>query len=81
MLGMCSGTCSSSNGATNEKVTLRIVIEVRACALQPTPAELNAEPRLHRFVIVFDREGATHSLQSRLWQQRIGALTYRKNAS
>jgi len=47
--------------------------------LQPTPAELNADPRLHRFVIVFDREGATHSLLSRLWQQRIGALTYRKN--
>ena len=46
---------------------------------QPTPAELEADPRLHRFVIVFDREGATHSLLSRLWQQRIGALTYRKN--
>jgi len=29
--------------------------------------------------MVFDREGATHSLLSQLWQQRIGALTYRKN--
>lgn len=46
---------------------------------QPTQAELDSDPRLHRFVIVFDREGATHSLLAQLWQQRIGALTYRKN--
>jgi DNA-binding CsgD family transcriptional regulator len=46
---------------------------------QPTEDELNNDPRLHRFVIVFDREGATHSLLSELWKQRIGALTYRKN--
>jgi len=46
---------------------------------QPTAAELNNDPQLHRFVMVFDREGATHSLLSQLWQQRIGALTYRKN--
>jgi len=45
---------------------------------QPTPAQLDADALLHRFVIVFDREGATHSLLSQLWQQRIGALTYRK---
>jgi len=46
---------------------------------QPTPAELDSDPTLHRFVMVFDREGATQSLLSRLWKQRIGALTYRKN--
>lgn len=46
---------------------------------QPTTAELNNDPLLHRFVMVFDREGATHSLLSQLWEQRIGALTYRKN--
>jgi transposase-like protein len=46
---------------------------------QPTMAELNDDPQLHRFVMVFDREGATHSLLSQLWAQRIGALTYRKN--
>ena len=46
---------------------------------QPTEAELQADPRLHRFVIVFDREGSTHSLLAQLWQQRIGALTYGKN--
>lgn len=46
---------------------------------QPTAAELDRDPKLHRFVMVFDREGATHSLLSQLWLQRIGALTYRKN--
>ena len=29
---------------------------------QPTQAELTSDPQLHRFVIVFDREGSTHSL-------------------
>ena len=46
---------------------------------QPTAAELDKDAQLHRFVMVFDREGATHSLLSQLWEQRIGALTYRKN--
>jgi len=46
---------------------------------QPTQEELDADPLLHRFVMVFDREGSTHSLLSQLWAQRIGALTYRKN--
>jgi len=46
---------------------------------QPTADELAADPGLHRLVIVFDREGATHSLMQALWTQRIGTLTYRKN--
>lgn len=46
---------------------------------QPSEHELKADPLLHRFVIVFDREGATHSLLSALWEKRIGAITYRKN--
>ncbi len=46
---------------------------------QPAEAALAADPLLHRFVIVFDREGATHSLFARLWEHRIGAITYRKN--
>ena len=29
---------------------------------QPTATELDNDPQLHRFVMVFDREGATHSL-------------------
>ena len=46
---------------------------------QPTSEALAEDPLLHRFVIVFDREGATHNLLSELWKHRIGALTYRKN--
>ena len=46
---------------------------------QPSEMELEADPLLHRFVIVFDREGATHKLLSELWVKRIGAITYRKN--
>lgn len=46
---------------------------------QPTKEELENNPRLHKFVIVFDREGSTHSLFSELWKERIGAITYRKN--
>lgn len=48
---------------------------------QPTAAELSQDAQLHRFIIVFDREGATHSLLSQLWQQRIGAMTYRKRVT
>jgi hypothetical protein len=40
---------------------------------------LDNDPLLHQFVVVFDREGATHSLLSALWKHRVGALTYRKN--
>ncbi|MDD5707847.1 MAG: hypothetical protein PHR35_18160 [Kiritimatiellae bacterium] len=46
---------------------------------QPNEAQLEADPLLHRFVAVFDREGATYSLLAKLWDQRVGALTYRKN--
>jgi transposase-like protein len=45
---------------------------------QPSEAELAADPLLHRFAVIFDREGSTHSLLSKLWEWRIGAITYRK---
>lgn len=45
---------------------------------QPSEAELAADPLLHRFVVIFDREGASYSLLSALWQKRVGAITYRK---
>ena len=45
---------------------------------QPSEAQLAADPLAHRFVVIFDREGSTHSLLSKLWEQRIGAITYRK---
>jgi hypothetical protein len=46
---------------------------------QPTQQELDCDPQLHRFVIVFDRECSNYKLISQLWAQRIGAITYRKN--
>jgi hypothetical protein len=46
---------------------------------QPTEAELAADTHLARFVMIFDREGSTHSLLSKLWEKRIGAITYRKS--
>jgi hypothetical protein len=46
---------------------------------QPTNEQLAANPRLHRLIVVFDREGSTGSLLEPLWEKRIGAITYRKN--
>lgn len=45
---------------------------------QPDEAQLAADPLLHRFVVIFDREGSHHSLLSELWKQRVGAISYRK---
>ncbi len=45
---------------------------------QPTAEQLEADPLLPRFVIVFDREGSHHSLISKLWEQRVAVITYRK---
>jgi transposase-like protein len=45
---------------------------------QPSDEQLVANPLLHRFVVVFDREGSFYRLLSKLWEKRIGAITYRK---
>lgn len=46
---------------------------------QPTELELEQDPLLHRFVMIFDREGSSYELFSGLWKNRIGAISYRKN--
>jgi transposase-like protein len=48
---------------------------------QPSEKQLQADPLLHRFVVIFDREGSHHSLLSRLWEHRVGVITYRKNVT
>lgn len=48
---------------------------------QPSQQALDQDPLLHRFAVIFDREGASHSLLSALWQHRIAAITYRKNVA
>lgn len=45
---------------------------------QPSPQALAADPYLHRFVLVFDREGYSPALWSRLKEKRIAALSYHK---
>ena len=45
---------------------------------QPDEAALAADPLLHRFTIVFDREGYSPTFFAKMWEQRIAVLTYRK---
>jgi transposase len=46
---------------------------------QPSAEALAADPWLHRFTIVFDREGYSPAFVRRMWQRRIACLSYRKN--
>ncbi len=46
---------------------------------QPTPEQLNADPRLVCFTLVFDREGYSPDLMLRLKQKHIACITYHKH--
>jgi hypothetical protein len=46
---------------------------------QPTQAELSENPNLHRYMLVFDREGYSVEFFEYLTEQRIAFCTYRKN--
>ena len=46
---------------------------------QPTDEQLAADPHLHRFTLIFDREGYSPDLFARLKDQRIAILTYHKH--
>jgi len=52
---------------------------IKSVPKQPSQQELDDDPQLHRFVMVFDRECSNYKLIAKLWEQRIGAITYRKN--
>jgi hypothetical protein len=45
---------------------------------QPTQVSLDADPFLHRFTVVFDREGYSPNLLSRLKDKRVACLSYHK---
>ena len=45
---------------------------------QPTPEQLEADAQLHRFTLVFDREGYSPVFLRTLKQKRIACLTYHK---
>jgi hypothetical protein len=47
---------------------------------QPSAAKLEADCYLHRFVIIFDREGYSPQFFKELWQKRIACQTYHKYA-
>ncbi len=47
---------------------------------QPTAKELEVDSLLHRFTLIFDREGYSPSLLQRLKERRIACLTYHKHA-
>lgn len=46
---------------------------------QPTEEELKQNPLLHRFTLIFDREGYSPALMRRLKEQRIACITYHKH--
>lgn len=58
-----------------EQIIPRLKTEVPA---QPSQEQLNANPYLHRFVIVFDREGYSPDLFRSLQQERIAIISYAK---
>jgi hypothetical protein len=45
---------------------------------QPTKARLKRNPLLHRFILVFDREGYSPELMLKMKKKRIACVTYRK---
>src|SRR5215831_7705113 len=45
---------------------------------QPRAEELDADPLLHRFTVVFDREGYSPNFFLKMKQRRIACLTYHK---
>lgn len=48
---------------------------------QPTWEELEQDPLLHRFTLIFDRAGYSPKLFRKLKDRRIACLTYRKRAA
>jgi len=60
-----------------EEIVPRLLREVPG---QPDAAALAADPRAHRFVLIFDREGYSPEFFAEMWEQRIACQTYRKGA-
>jgi hypothetical protein len=58
-----------------DDIVPRLITEVPN---QPSQAQLDADPLLHRFTLVFDREGYSPDLWSRLKTKRVACLSYNK---
>jgi prepilin-type processing-associated H-X9-DG protein len=48
---------------------------------QPSEQELKENPLLHRFIMVFDREGYSPDFFKQMWDLRIACVTYNKYVS
>ncbi|MEX0930959.1 MAG: putative transposase [Candidatus Paceibacterota bacterium] len=72
-------------GQVNEKLLEMLETKIIPVLLEQMPqkyseAELNTDPDLPRFTIVFDREAYSPAFFGRLWEEhRIAVITYRKN--
>ncbi len=64
-------------GVLRQEIIPRLLKEVPH---QPSAPELEQDPWLFRFVMIFDREGYSPELFADLWGQRIASQTYRKGA-
>jgi len=59
-----------------KEIVLRLKREVPS---QPSEEELEADPHLHRFILVFDREGYSPAFFREMWEEhRIACITYHK---
>jgi prepilin-type processing-associated H-X9-DG protein len=58
-----------------EQIVPRLLADVPG---QPTQEQLERNPLLHRFVMIFDREGYSPELFARLKKLRIAVVTYHK---
>lgn len=45
---------------------------------QPNQAALNNDPHLHKFMIVYDREGYSPDFMIDMWEKRVACCTYNK---
>jgi len=45
---------------------------------QPTQGSLDGDPRLHKFMIVYDREGYSPDFMIDMWANRVACCTYNK---
>jgi len=60
-----------------ESIIPRLLIDVPE---QPDDYEFKADPYLHRFILVFDREASSRNLFKKLWaNHRIACISYQKN--
>jgi len=64
-------------GALRQQVLPRLLAQ----APQPSQSQLEADERLMRFTVVFDREGYSPKFFAQCSSQRIGVLTYHKYPS